>query len=69
MLSRNQLTKLKLLKQLNNEIEILKACNHENIIDLHAVFEEDGYIFLLMELCREGSLFQKLKKENRFSEE
>lgn len=47
VLSKNQLTKLNLLSQLKNEIEILKSCDHPNIVTLHAIFEDYGYIFIL----------------------
>ncbi len=68
VLSRNQLTKLKLLDQLKNEINILSSCYHENIIKLFCVFEENGYIFMVMELADDGSLFNKLKSARVFDE-
>lgn len=68
VLSRNQLTKLKLLDQLKNEISILGSCKHENIIKLFCVFEEKGYIFMIMELANNDSLFNKLKKSRTFNE-
>lgn len=68
VLSRNQLTKLKLIDQLKNEISILGSCKHENIIKLYCVFEEKGYIFMIMELANNDSLFNKLKKSRTFNE-
>lgn len=69
VLSKNQLSQLQLLGQFENEVDILKNCEHPNIITLFAVFEDEGYIFLLMELASEGNLFEKLKKVGRFDEE
>ena len=56
------------MNQLKNEINILIKCDHKNIIGLYSVFEEDNYIFMLMELSKQGSLYQKLKKQKRFEE-
>lgn len=54
--------------QLKNEIRILSQCNHENINKLFCVFEETGYIFLVLEYANEGTLFEELKKNKSFSE-
>ncbi|KAL0312668.1 UNVERIFIED_CONTAM: Calcium-dependent protein kinase [Sesamum radiatum] len=52
------------------EIEILtKLSGHENIVDLKAVYEEEDYVHLLMELCAGGELFHRIeKKQGRLSE-
>lgn len=68
VLSKNQITSLKLVPQLKNEISILSSCNHQNIIKMYAAFEDDGYIYLITELATEGSLFHRLKAECRFKE-
>lgn len=68
VLSKNQISSLKLTEQLKNEITILSRCNHENIIKLHAAFEDKGYIFLVLELANDSSLFHKLRKTKKFNE-
>ena len=68
VLSKNQLIKLKLITQLKNEVSLLALCDHPNIIKLYTAFEDDNYIYLIMELASEGNLFQKLKREKRFTE-
>ncbi|KAL0324358.1 UNVERIFIED_CONTAM: Calcium-dependent protein kinase [Sesamum calycinum] len=51
------------------EIEILtKLSGHENIVDLKAVYEEEDYVHLLMELCAGGELFHRIEKQGRLSE-
>ena len=57
VLSKTQLTELNLMKQLDNEVKILSKCYHPNIIQLHAVFDDAKYIYLVMELANEGNLF------------
>ena len=37
---------------LENEIEILRVCNHQNIIKLKEQFESDREVYLIMELAK-----------------
>jgi serine/threonine protein kinase len=69
VLSKKQLESLKLVDQFKNEIKILSNCDHKNIIKLYGLFEDEMYIYMLMELARGGTLFSKMKKEKRLSEE
>lgn len=51
------------------EIEIMtRLSGHPNVVNLEAVYEEDNYVHLLMELCAGGELFHRLQKHGRFSE-
>lgn len=51
------------------EIDILtKLSGHENIVDLKAVYEEEDYVHLLMELCAGGELFHRIEQQGRLSE-
>lgn len=68
VLSKNQINGLKLTDQLKNEIAILARCSHPNIVKLHAAFEDKGYVYLIMELASEGTLYHKLKSAKRFNE-
>jgi len=49
-----------------SEIEILMKLDHPNIIKLYEIFENEKYIYLIMELCTGGELFNKIieKTEN-----
>jgi serine/threonine protein kinase len=68
VLSKNQISNLNLIDQLKNEITILARCNHDNIIKLYCAFEDKGYIFLVMELANDSTLFNKVKKLKKLSE-
>ena len=46
-----------------NEIEILKHCLHENIVQYIESFVEEGKILIVMEFCRGGDLMQLIKKQ------
>ncbi|KAK9276210.1 hypothetical protein L1049_005741 [Liquidambar formosana] len=51
------------------EIEIMtRLSGHPNVVDLKAVYEEEDYVHLVMELCAGGELFHRLVKHGRFSE-
>ncbi|XP_043716634.1 calcium-dependent protein kinase 26-like isoform X2 [Telopea speciosissima] len=51
------------------EIEIMtRLSGHPNVVDLKAVYEEEDYVHLVMELCAGGELFHRLEKHGRFSE-
>jgi serine/threonine protein kinase len=59
----------KVLTQRIREIKIQSYLDHPNIVQLYSVFVEDGYLYLLMELCYSGNLYSNLKLEGRFSED
>ena len=52
------------------EIEILKICQHPNIIRLYDIFENIDYLYIIMEYCPGGDLFSYLEKRKfKISEE
>ena len=51
------------IELMRTEIEILKICQHPNIIRLYDIFENIDYIYIIMEYCPGGDLFSYL--ENR----
>ena len=50
------------LELARTETEILKICQHPNIIQLYDVFENVKYFYLIMEYCPGGDLFSYLEK-------
>ena len=55
---------------MRTEIEILKICQHPNIIRLYDIFENIDYIYIIMEYCPGGDLFSYLENRNfKVSEE
>ena len=54
-----------------DEIEILKQCSHENIVQYIEHFFEEGKFLIVMEFCKEGDLMQLIEKQrskSHFSE-
>ena len=60
------------LEKFQKEIDILMMMDHPNIIKLYEVFESDNSIYLIMEECFGGELFdrilQRIKKNSLYNE-
>jgi len=54
------------LVRLRREIQVLRSLNHKNIIQLYEIFEEDGKLFMIMELCTGGELWHFLQRVEIF---
>ena len=50
------------LELVRTEIEILKICQHPNIIQLYEIFENVDYFYIIMEYCSGGDLFTYLER-------
>lgn len=50
------------LELVKTEIEILRICQHPNIIRLIEVFENVDYVYAIMEYCQGGDLFSYIEK-------
>ena len=50
------------IQQVKSEIDILKIAKHPNIIKLYDVFENEHFIFIIMEYCPGGDLFFYIEK-------
>jgi len=51
-------------EQIKSEIDILKIAKHPNIIKLYDVFENEKYIYIMMEYCPGGDLFSYIEKRD-----
>ncbi|XP_073064339.1 calcium-dependent protein kinase 26-like [Primulina eburnea] len=68
-ISKDRLVTQEDVRSIKLEIEIMSTLSgHPNVVDLKAVYEEEDYVHLVMELCAGGELFHKLEKHGRFSE-
>jgi calcium-dependent protein kinase len=56
------------VKQLEEELEILRQVDHPNIIKFHETYIDHRYVHIVMELAEGGELFDKIIKSERFSE-
>jgi calcium-dependent protein kinase len=55
-------------EQLRDEINVMKSMNHSNIIQLFDVYESSSDLFLVMELCSGGELFDRIKDQGAYTE-
>jgi len=55
---------------LRNEIEVLKICQHPNIVHLKDVFEDSKFMYVVLELLCGSDMFEYLdKRDFQVSEE
>ena len=54
---------------LTREISIMKQIDHPNIVKLYETYEDIQYIYLPMEICEGGELFDKIIEMGRFPEQ
>jgi serine/threonine protein kinase len=60
------------LKKLKSEIKILSKLDHPNICKYYETYESPNYVYLIMEYCGGGDLFDRItsqKEGSNFSEQ
>lgn len=61
-------SKIKNMAQFRAEITILQTLDHPNVIKMYEYFEDDVNIYLILEKCEGGELFDKIIEKEFFSE-
>ncbi|KMT09610.1 hypothetical protein BVRB_6g130630 [Beta vulgaris subsp. vulgaris] len=59
------------VEDVKREVKILKAlAGHENVVQFHNAFEDENYVYIVMELCEGGELLDRIlaKKDSRYTE-
>ena len=59
----------KLIVQLVREIKIQSFLNHPNVVKMYTFFADKNYIYLALELCFSGQLYNFLKKKRKVPED
>ncbi|EGR30359.1 kelch motif family protein, putative [Ichthyophthirius multifiliis] len=54
VLDKQQIKEKNLQKYVNNEVQIMKNINHQNIVQFYEAFENSFALFIVMEYCNEG---------------
>ena len=52
--------KIKNKERFKIEIDLLKATDHQNIVKLYEIYEDNVYLYLIMEECVGGEFFDRL---------
>lgn len=55
-------------KKILNEIEVLRNLDHPNIVKIYEYFEDENFIYIVMELITGGELFDKIVAVHHFNE-
>jgi len=63
-----QAKRVLILTSLRNEVNILKKLKHPNIVRLEEVFEDKDRLYLVMEFCSGGELFDRIAACTRYTE-
>mmetsp|Transcript_41600 Transcript_41600/g.75428 ORF Transcript_41600/g.75428 Transcript_41600/m.75428 type:complete len:511 (-) Transcript_41600:78-1610(-) len=64
----NSKAHLKDIAKFKQEIDLMKSLDHPNILNLFEAFEDKRNIYLVMELCTGGELFDKIISMGSFTE-
>lgn len=62
-------SKVKDRARFDSEIDVMKTLDHPNIIKLYETFEDSKCIYLVMDMCTGGELFDKITEGGHFSEQ
>lgn len=68
IIKKSELIRAKNKQKLLSEIKIHLSVNHKNIVKLFTYFEDKEYVFLIMEICRNKSMMDLLKKNKSIDE-
>ncbi len=50
-----------------NEIDVHWQLHHPSLLRLHTFFEDERWVYLVMELCRRGELYRYLQRRGNGS--
>lgn len=70
-IDRNKMVLPVAVEDVKREVKILEALRgHENVVHFYNAFEDDKFVYIVMELCQGGELLDRIlaKKDNRYSE-
>lgn len=67
-ISQKRIKDIKVKKKLYTEVDIHRSLKHKNIVEFKGVFQDENYVYILLELCPNGTVFDMLKKHNPFNE-
>lgn len=65
---KSMLTKPHQKEKMAMEIEIHRKLNHRHVVGFHSFFEDDDFIYILLEICRRRSLMELHKRRKALTE-
>ena len=61
-------SKVKNVERFKLEVEIMMKLDHPNVLRLYDYFEDDTHVYLVLELCSGGELFDRIIEKKYYSE-
>ncbi|CAE7767142.1 CPK2 [Symbiodinium sp. CCMP2456] len=61
--------RVKNVERFTEEMAIMKLLDHPNIVRLHETFDDERNVYLVLELCSGGELFDRIVADGKFSEQ
>lgn len=52
-----------------NEVDLMRALDHPNIMKLHEVFETENSLYFILDLLEGGQLYDKMKAKHKYNPE
>ena len=68
ILEKDKINDQKDVERITREIKILKKVRHPNVIQLYEIIETEKELYMIMEFCNGGELFDYIVKHTRLSE-
>lgn len=53
---------------LENEIEVNRKLDHQNVVKFHDAYKTDGYYYIITEYCPHGDLLEYLCRKKKLDE-
>lgn len=69
VIDKKTMRKSGMVSRVRNEVEIQAQLKHKSILELYHCFEDNMYVYLVLELCLEGELSCYLKRNGRMHQE
>ena len=68
VISKQKILQKNLIHQIRLEVDIQYKLDHPHILKLYDHFEDDNNIYLVLQYCGKGQLYQMVKREGRIEE-
>ncbi|XP_031556961.1 serine/threonine-protein kinase PLK4-like [Actinia tenebrosa] len=62
MIDKKAMRSLGMVKRVCNEVEIHSQLKHPSILEMYTYFEDDNYVYLVLEMCQNGEVNRFIKK-------
>ncbi|XP_033097627.1 serine/threonine-protein kinase PLK4-like [Anneissia japonica] len=65
MIDKKLMQSFGMVRRVRNEVEIHCQLKHPSILELYSYFEDENYVYLVLEMCHNGELNRFMKTNNR----